>query len=151
MQDIILYATDTMADWEYSYLTSGLAMAAEMQPGRFRFRVLADGPDTVITKGRLRLQTDGAIDDVSVDDVAMLVLPGADTWSAGHEPALALARTLLSGTRRWPPSAVPRSAWPAPACSTPARTPATHRTSSPGPATAALTGTATSGWSRTAT
>jgi putative intracellular protease/amidase len=95
MQDIILYATDTMADWEYSYLTSGLAMAAEMQPDRFRLRVLADGPDTVITKGRLRLQTDGAIDDVSVDDVAMLVLPGADTWFAGHERALALARTLL--------------------------------------------------------
>jgi putative intracellular protease/amidase len=95
VQDIILYATDTMADWEYSYLTSGLAMAAEMEPDRFRFRVLADGQELVTTKGRLRLQTDGTIDDVNVDDVALLVLPGADTWFDGHESVLALARTLL--------------------------------------------------------
>ena len=43
MQDVILYATDTMADWEYGYLTAGLTMADEMEPDRFRLRVLADG------------------------------------------------------------------------------------------------------------
>jgi putative intracellular protease/amidase len=95
MQDIILYATDTMADWEYSYLTSGLAMAAEMEPDRFRFRVLADGQESVTTKGRLRLLTDGDVSDVDVATVAMLVLPGSDTWFDGHETVLALAQTLL--------------------------------------------------------
>ena len=95
MNDVVLYATDTMADWEYSYLTAGLAMAAEQEPDRFRLRVLADGQDEVTTKGRLRLRTDGALDDVASEDVALLVLPGADTWSDGHGRVLDLARVLL--------------------------------------------------------
>jgi putative intracellular protease/amidase len=95
MQDVILYATDTMADWEYAYLTSGLAMAAGQQPDRFRLRVLADGQDEVTTAGRLRLRTDGDIGDADVDSVALLLLPGADTWFDGHDRVLTLARTLL--------------------------------------------------------
>lgn len=95
MQDVILYATDTMADWEYGYLTAGLAMAAEQQPDRFRLRVLADGPDEVTTKGQLRLRTDGDLGDVAIAQVALLVLPGGDTWFDGHERVFDLARTLL--------------------------------------------------------
>lgn len=100
MKDVVLYATDTMADWEYAYLTSGLAMAAEQAPDRFRLRVLADGNDEVTTKGGLRLRTDGDLDEVSLDDTALLVLPGADTWFAGHVRALEIARALLA--RRTP-------------------------------------------------
>ena len=95
MRDVILYATDTMADWEYSYLTTGLAMADEQEPGRYRLRVLADGQQEVTTAGRLRLRTDGDLGEVVVDDVALLVLPGADTWFTGHERALRLARTMV--------------------------------------------------------
>jgi transcriptional regulator GlxA family with amidase domain len=99
MQDVVLYATDTMADWEYGYLTTGLAMAAEQQPDRFRLRVLADGQQEVTTAGRLQLRTDGDLDEVTVDSVALLVLPGADTWFDGHDRVLDLARALLdSGT-----------------------------------------------------
>jgi transcriptional regulator GlxA family with amidase domain len=95
MQDVVLYATDTMADWEYAYLTTGLAMAAEQQPDRFRLRVLADGQREVTTAGRLRLRTDGDLDELAVDTVALLVLPGADTWFDGHDRVLDLARNLL--------------------------------------------------------
>jgi putative intracellular protease/amidase len=95
MQDVILYATDTMADWEYGYLTAGLTMADEMEPDRFRLRVLADGEPEVTTAGRLRLRTDGDIGDVDVDQVALLVLPGSDTWFDGQERVLELARTLV--------------------------------------------------------
>lgn len=92
MTDVVLYATDTMADWEYAYLTSGLAWAED---GPYRLRVLGDGPDVVTTKGRLRIQTDGALAEVDEGEVAMLVLPGADTWDAGHDTALDLAARLL--------------------------------------------------------
>ena len=95
VNDVVLYATDTMADWEYSYLTAGLAMAAEQEPDRFRLRVLADGQDQVTTKGRLRMRTDGDLDEVAPEGVALLVLPGADTWSDGHERVLELARVLV--------------------------------------------------------
>lgn len=95
MRDVILYATDTMADWEYAYLTAGLAMASQQQPGRFRLRLLADGRQEVTTAGQLRLNTDGDLDAAPPDDVALLVLTGANTWSHGHDRVLDLARTLL--------------------------------------------------------
>lgn len=95
MQDVVLYATDTMADWEYAYLTAGLAMADQQQPGRFRLRVLADGHGVVSTIGRLRLRTDGDLADVDVDGTALLVLPGGETWFDGHARVLDLAGTLL--------------------------------------------------------
>jgi putative intracellular protease/amidase len=99
MTDIVLYALDTMADWEYAYLTAGLAMAAAQQPDRYRLRVLADGQQEVATAGRLRLRTDGDLDQVDVDDTALLVLPGGDTWSDGHDRALDLARSMLDRGR----------------------------------------------------
>jgi putative intracellular protease/amidase len=49
----------------------------------------------VTTKGRLRVQTDGTLSEEDEEAVAMLVLPGADTWDAGHEAALDLAVRLL--------------------------------------------------------
>jgi putative intracellular protease/amidase len=99
MSDIVLYATETMADWEYGYLTTGLAMAAGQQPDRYRLRVLSDGSSEVRTAGQLRLQPDGDLNEVAVDQVALLVLPGADTWSEGHERVLGLARELLGQGR----------------------------------------------------
>ena len=93
MSDVVLYATDTMADWEYAYLTAGLAWVDD---GRFRLRVLGDGATSVTTKGRLRVATDGPLDAVDEDEVALLVLPGADSWGSGHETALALAARLLA-------------------------------------------------------
>lgn len=95
MKNVVLYATDTMADWEYAYLTTGLAMATEQAADRFRLRVLADKANEVTTKGRLRLRTDGDLDEVSLDDTALLVLPGADTWFDGHVRVLKLAQDLL--------------------------------------------------------
>ena len=93
MPDVLLYGTDTMADWEYGYLAAGLAWAGERSP--HRLRVLGDGARTVTSKGRMRVETDGALTDADEDEVAMLVLPGADTWGSGHEAALDLAGRLL--------------------------------------------------------
>src|SRR5918998_1334604 len=93
--DVVLYATDTMADWEYAYVTAGLAMAVEQGSDRFRLRVLADGQREVTTKGLLRLRADADLGEVDPEDVALLVLPGADTWFDGHDRVLDLARTLL--------------------------------------------------------
>lgn len=92
MTDVVLYATNTMADWEYGYLTAGLAW---VEDGPYRLRVLGDGSGPVTTKGRLRLLTDGELGEVVEEDVAMLVLPGGDTWDGGHEAALGLAVRLL--------------------------------------------------------
>ncbi|WP_448612959.1 DJ-1/PfpI family protein [Modestobacter sp. URMC 112] len=96
MQDVVLYATDTMADWEYSYLVNGVTLAGQMDPGRYRLRVLGDGAAEVTTMGGLRLRTDGHLADVDPASVAALVLPGAETWGEGHDDALGLAGELLA-------------------------------------------------------
>ena len=92
MSDVVLYATDTMADWEYAYITCGLAW---VDGGPYRLRVLSEDGGPVTTKGRLRVLTDGRLADLVEEDVALLVLPGADTWDAGHAAALDLAARFL--------------------------------------------------------
>ena len=92
MSDVVMYVTDTLADWELGYLSAGLGWAED---GRYRLRVVGDGAPVVTSKGGLRLLTDGSVADVDPDRTAMLVLIGADTWGSGHDDALALATRLL--------------------------------------------------------
>lgn len=87
---IVLYATDTMADWEYGYLVAGLGMA-----GR-RPVIASESGGTVTTMGGIKIAPDAALADLSEADLTALVLPGADTWASGHDAVLALATTLLA-------------------------------------------------------
>lgn len=99
MSTIALYATDTMADWEYAYVTAGIAMAEQGAPGRFRLAVASDGPaERVVTQGGLAVVPTATLADLDLGDLALLILPGADTWWEGHDGALDLAaRCLASG------------------------------------------------------
>lgn len=97
MKNVVLYATDTMADWEYGYLLAGLTMAGQAAPGRFQLVVASDGlVENVTTMGGLRLRPDAQIDELKPEDVGILILPGADTWGGGHQAALGLAGDLLN-------------------------------------------------------
>lgn len=96
MKNVVLYATDTMADWEYGYLLAGLTMAEQAAPGRFTLLVASEGTgQQVTTMGGLRLHPDVQLSELKLDDIAVLILPGADTWGAGHESVLRLAGDLL--------------------------------------------------------
>ena len=96
MKNVILYATDTMADWEYGYLVAGLSMAEQATPGRFRLVVASDGlTNHVTTMGGLRLCSDVQVSKINPDDVGILILPGADTWGSDHVSVLRLAEDLL--------------------------------------------------------
>lgn len=61
MTTIALYATDTMADWEYAYITTGIAMAREQGDDRYELKVMSDGADVVTTAGGLRILVDGDV------------------------------------------------------------------------------------------
>lgn len=96
MSDVVLYATDTMSDWQYGHLVGGLALADRLDPGRFR--LVAAGPagqDVVSTVGGLAVRPTTALADLDREQVAMLVLPGARTWARGHQAVLGLAQQLL--------------------------------------------------------
>lgn len=89
VKDILIYATDTMADWEFAYLTTEVAGAEQARPGRFRVRFVGDGQSPVRTLGGLPITPDLDLSDVALDGAAVLVLPGGDTYAEGHDRALA--------------------------------------------------------------
>ncbi|KZF00476.1 thiamine biosynthesis protein ThiJ, partial [Rhodococcus sp. EPR-279] len=94
MTTIALYATDTMADWEYGYLTAGLAMAREQDPDANRLIVASETEDVVTTMGGLRITPDVAVADLPTLDA--LILPGAPSWDSGHDAVLRLAVELVA-------------------------------------------------------
>ncbi|QIM18923.1 thiamine biosynthesis protein ThiJ [Leucobacter coleopterorum] len=105
---IALYVTETMADWEYAYLTTQIAQAEEAKPGRFKLMFVGDGLDEVKSLGGLPVRptadlaelvlladstdnTDGNADQ----PLAALVIPGGNRYDAGHERLLETVAKLL--------------------------------------------------------
>ena len=89
MRTIALYTTETMADWEYAYLTTQIAGAEQLKPGRFRLLLVGDGLAPVRTLGNLPLVPEADLDTLQAlaDDgsLAALVIPGGDHYEAGHD------------------------------------------------------------------
>ena len=94
--DVVVYAFDTMADWEYAHLTTVLMRTIRSGDDRFRLRVLSQDGEPVTTLGGLRLLADGSLADLDPAAVGLLVLPGGNTWREGHDAVLVLARSLLN-------------------------------------------------------
>lgn len=98
MTTIVLYAFDTMADWEYGHLVGALAQLREM--GRdIDLIVAADSPAEVTTLGGLHLRPDVSLTDLDPAHIDVLVLPGGDTWDTGHDAILGLAADLIRHNR----------------------------------------------------
>ncbi|MGA9871314.1 MAG: thiamine biosynthesis protein ThiJ, partial [Rhodococcus sp. (in: high G+C Gram-positive bacteria)] len=64
MTTIALYATDTMADWEYSYIVAGVAMAREQGSDRYQLKVVSDGRAEVTSLGGMHIRPDGDLADL---------------------------------------------------------------------------------------
>lgn len=93
---IALYATDTMADWEYAYLTTQLSDAEQMKPGRFSLVIVGDGLTPVTSMGGLPISPSVDLADIVDDDsLAALVIPGSDRYESGHERLAETTRALL--------------------------------------------------------
>ncbi|WP_434448796.1 DJ-1/PfpI family protein [Lentzea sp. E54] len=75
---------DQLADWEYGHVAAQVSMQRfQLQPGRYEIRTVGLTTDPVRTIGGVRMLPDIALEDVSVEDAAMLVLPGGDGWESG--------------------------------------------------------------------
>lgn len=94
-QSLVLYAHDTMADWEYGYLVGCLGMFAV--DGLSVPPIVVAGADTepVRSLGGLTVTPSVALAELDPDQVAMLVLPGGMDWDQPHAEAFALADQLL--------------------------------------------------------
>ncbi|MCI8514031.1 MAG: glutamine amidotransferase [Lachnospiraceae bacterium] len=82
MFTIYVYALDTLADWELGYVT------AELNSGRFfkngapkvSVKTVGISREPVKTMGGLTVMPDCIIDDITVNEESVLLLPGANTW-----------------------------------------------------------------------
>lgn len=61
MRDIVLYATDTMADWEFASITTEITRAEQSRPGRFRLVLAGATTGTVTTLGGLPVVSDRGV------------------------------------------------------------------------------------------
>lgn len=93
-----LYVLDTMADWEPSYVI------AELHSGRyFKDRTLhydvktvSITPDPITTMGGVTILPDMTVDQISVHEAGVLILPGGETWlEAQHAPIFDCVSALL--------------------------------------------------------
>jgi putative intracellular protease/amidase len=90
----------TLTDWEAGHAVAHINRPEfQRRPGRYQVRTVAATSEPVVTMGGVRVVPDLTLDEVSPQDSAMLVLPGASTWETGGntEMAAAAARWLGAG------------------------------------------------------
>lgn len=99
MLTIYVYILDTLADWELGYVT------AELNSGRFfkkdaqrvTLKTVSRSKEPVRTMGGLTVTPDCLIEEMTVSETSVLLLPGAAEWNAPkHGAIIEKAAQLLS-------------------------------------------------------
>src|SRR5438045_7046785 len=92
-----LLVFDTRADWEAAYAVAAINNPQfQSDPGRYRVVTAAVSLDPVVTMGGVRIQPDVALDTITPETSAMLILPGGQTWeNGGNAEALGLASRFI--------------------------------------------------------
>ena len=87
---IYVYLLDTMADWELSYVLSAINMRGMQNKISHNYTIKTVGytKDTIQTMGGLTVTPDCSIAEIDSNQMAALLLPGADTWDAPQHQAL---------------------------------------------------------------
>jgi putative intracellular protease/amidase len=95
-KDVHLLVLDTLADWEPGLAIAHLNQPAPGMPSKYRVRSVGLSLDAVLTKGGLRILPELTLDQVSPDNSALLMLPGADIWTESRtDPALNKAAAFV--------------------------------------------------------
>jgi putative intracellular protease/amidase len=88
-KDVHLLVLDTLADWEPGLAIAHLNEPAPGMPSKYRVRSVGLSRDPVVTKGGLRILPELTVGELSPDNSALLLLPGADIWAERKtDPAL---------------------------------------------------------------
>ncbi|NUP83372.1 MAG: glutamine amidotransferase [Nonomuraea sp.] len=79
---------NTFADWETGHATAHLRNGRyQREPGAYEIVTVGPTADPVVSMGGLRVTPDLALDRLTPEGSALLVLPGADLWDAGDDLA----------------------------------------------------------------
>lgn len=96
---VYLYVLDTMADWEAGYVIAELHSGRYFRKGASKYTVKTVGltGDPVTTMGGVRIKPDITTGSLDIDDAALLLMPGGDTWlEPVHAPVLEKAKECLN-------------------------------------------------------
>lgn len=99
MRTVYVYVLDTLADWELGYVTAELHSSRFFKKGaeRIAIKTVSCSGDAIITMGGLKIVPDCLVDDITVGNASVLLLPGADTWSdPKHGAIIEKAKELLA-------------------------------------------------------
>lgn len=80
-RSIHIVVFDGFADWEPAH-----ALAELRRWGHRSVRVVGFSQAPVVSMGGLRVSPDVALEDVAIDDVELLLLPGGDMWERSAYP-----------------------------------------------------------------
>lgn len=91
---IYVYLFDALSDWEIGYVTAGINNPAmQVTPERYQLRTFSIDGKPIRTTGGLLITPDLSLDEVTVSDAEMLILPGGTGWDEdGHQAVLNLAK-----------------------------------------------------------
>jgi putative intracellular protease/amidase len=77
------FILDTLADWEASYALSVLNTPIGEPLRRYRVVTVAESREPITTMAGLKVTPETTLDAVSPKESALLVLPGAGSWTEG--------------------------------------------------------------------
>lgn len=96
VKNVHLLVLDTLADWEPGFAIAHINQPAPGVASQYQVRTVGLQREPVLTKGGVRILPDLNVDELSPDDSALLLLPGADIWAQEvTDPALDKARAFL--------------------------------------------------------
>lgn len=76
---------DTLADWEVGAAIAHINKPEwQRAPGSYEVRTVGRTGDPIVTMGGVRIVPDLTLEDLTPEQSAMLILPGADQWISGQ-------------------------------------------------------------------
>lgn len=88
--NVYLYLLDTLADWEIGFITAELNSGRYLDKTKESVSLIKIGStmDPIKTMGGIQATPDQCIDDITLNDGDVLILPGADTWADAKQTKL---------------------------------------------------------------
>jgi putative intracellular protease/amidase len=96
---IYVYVHNNLADWEIGFVLPEINTGRFFRDGATKYHVKTVGLtlDPIVTMGGLRITPDVIVDEISLKDAAMLILPGGTTWQEPrHAPVLEKAKSFAA-------------------------------------------------------
>lgn len=97
MKTILIYLPKLMADHELGFLLQGLSMQKIMPEIKYMVKFVGISKEPIKTIAGMTVFPDCELSEIIDDEIAALVLPGADTWQDDEQvEVLHLAESMLN-------------------------------------------------------